>query len=315
MNILIKSGEKFYFQLSAEAPYLGRLLVNDSPVEKSFNEHWYISDEEPNSVTVVTVTSRESGWVVKEMYQHLPIEKSYPAGHFEVDEDGEFPDEARLYERTYECDENQETTEIVWDKVIEDDVDEPVIFTGRDTPYFSDKIVKINPQASLAASALFPDILLPSKPSALSGDSLYKIIREHIKANINPKYAKIDSDYDFCFRVKKLLAINPETRTYDANLLYRSKRVKMVKYVVTNRETTVFEMTPPSQQYKGYTPLPGITAKNHAELKSKIDKMLSDLMGVINEPLVSCDHCKGTGVAEPTVVDRSIILTKDTAQA
>ena len=58
-------------------------------------------------------------------------------------------------------------------------------------------------------------------------------------------------------------------------------------------------MTPKSKKYDNYTVLPNMEAKNNKALKRKIDKYLKDLMDYINEPIVLCEHCNGTGISSP----------------
>lgn len=54
-------------------------------------------------------------------------------------------------------------------------------------------------------------------------------------------------------------------------------------------------MTHTGQNYKGYTPIQPIVANSQQELKDKIDEYLKKLMAYINEPLVECERCGGTG--------------------
>jgi hypothetical protein len=124
---------------------------------------------------------------------------------------------------------------------------------------------------------LWPPVLLKDKPSKLSSDNTYKIIRKHVQDNINPRVAVITSDYDFCFTVKK--KINREKSPYRRD-----------------RNVEVFEMTNASKKYRGYTVIQGFEGKSHKDLKDNIDTFLDDLMNKINEPLVECPHCSGVGV-------------------
>lgn len=147
---------------------------------------------------------------------------------------------------------------------------------------------------------IFPDIVLPMKPSKLSSKATYEIIREHIKRNIDPRYAKITSDYNFCFEVAKTISLaSPiEGKTEIKTASGRSYRNPQYRhYTITSRPISkIFEMTHDEDKYRGYTVIEGFSGENHQDLKNKIDKYLDDLMARINEPLVDCPHCDGMGV-------------------
>lgn len=129
------------------------------------------------------------------------------------------------------------------------------------------------------------------RPCSLSGKEFYKIIRNHVKLNINPKYAKISLDYDICLSVEKVISHEPISYTVDvgtkrkANYQTRYRNSRVVK---------VFETSP--EGYSNYPKQVGITAKNQKELEEKIDNYLEDLMKKINEPFIECECCKGLGV-------------------
>jgi len=84
---------------------------------------------------------------------------------------------------------------------------------------------------------LFPEIVLGSRPSSFTPEQSYKIIREHIKDNIDPKVAKITSDYDFCFTVQKRIPLSePVKFTVDINNSIFSKRKRKPKYETRYRK-------------------------------------------------------------------------------
>jgi hypothetical protein len=172
-------------------------------------------------------------------------------------------------------------------------------YKAQKTRWDSDGHLNITPTSvkyQVIDKIVFPDIVLPSKPSSLDSHDSYKIIRQYIKDNINPKYAKITSDYDFCFTVEKRIEL-PEPVPYQVNIS-GTKRPKYVTNYRTNRNVKVFEMTYSGHggNYNGYTPIKGFEGKNHEDLKKNIDKYLSDLITKINQPIADCKHCKGSGV-------------------
>ena len=147
---------------------------------------------------------------------------------------------------------------------------------------------------------IFPSIVLPQRSCKFTSEQTYEIIRNYVKDNLDASVATIDSDYDFCFNVKKRIKL-AEVKKYkiDINNNIFSKRKKKPKYVdkqQVEKLETCFEMTPASKAYKGYTPIQGFEAKTQKELKKKIDIYCEELIDFINTPLAECNHCNGNGV-------------------
>jgi len=152
----------------------------------------------------------------------------------------------------------------------------------------------------IADRVIFPSIVLPQRPCKLTSEQTYKIVMEYIKDNINPQVAKITSDYDFCFTVKKRIRLAEIKKyTVDVNNNVFQKRKRKPKYVEkqqVEREVECFEMTHKNSNYQGYTPIDGFEAKNQGELKEKIDNYCEGVIEFINTPLEECRKCKGYGV-------------------
>ena len=55
---------------------------------------------------------------------------------------------------------------------------------------------------------IIPDILIHNYPCEISSVDLYSVVRQYIKDNIDTKVAKITTDYNFCFEVKKLIPLH-----------------------------------------------------------------------------------------------------------
>lgn len=152
----------------------------------------------------------------------------------------------------------------------------------------------------------FPKVLLPTRPCKLSSYQSFQIIRNHIKDNIDPKYAEITSDYDFCLSVaKKIRVTDRESYQVDTNNSIFSNRKRKPKYETryrTDRKIVVYETAPQKENgvYKGYTKTEGFEAGNYRELEEKIEKFLNNLMEAINKPFIDCPNCKGQGVIVDT---------------
>lgn len=154
-------------------------------------------------------------------------------------------------------------------------------------------------KGQLIDQLVFPPVVKPELPCKFTSRQVYNIVRHYIKENINLDVATITSDYDFCFTVKKKIAIsNPYTLSCEVKKS-NGKSYKKPRYresYVKKREVEVFEMTYSPENYKGYTPVPEMVANSHAELKLKMDSYLSEVMKLINTPLTDCPHCNGMGV-------------------
>lgn len=150
---------------------------------------------------------------------------------------------------------------------------------------------------------IFPEIMLPSRPCSLSSKQMYDITRQYIKDNIDTKVAKITSDYDFCFAVKKIVPLlEPETFTYQ-NIFARTKRERAKIHYSTKeyKEVEIYQMTHKQENYRGYTAIEPLFANSEDELKEKVDKWLKELINIINKPLELCPHCNGTGYKDEII--------------
>ena len=140
---------------------------------------------------------------------------------------------------------------------------------------------------------LVPEFLHSKIHCELSSDQMYKIVRTHIKKHIDLSRAKITSDYDFCFTVKKLIKVKPYTiMTYKH---FKAKKPTVAKKVDV-KELDFFEMTSASSKYKGYTIINGIKGNNLQDLHDKLNVYLDDLTEAMNAELHECEHCKGYGI-------------------
>lgn len=165
---------------------------------------------------------------------------------------------------------------------------------------FSDvkySVTNKNIKHSLIDCIITPEPVRANSSCEISSVEMYNIVRQHIIDNIDPKSARITSDYNFCFEVKKIIPLlEPETYSY-RNVFARTKkeRNKLHFKKVTSKEVSIYEMTHDQENYKSYTPIKSFSASNEWELKEMIDSYLSEVMKVINSPLRICECCNGTG--------------------
>jgi hypothetical protein len=143
---------------------------------------------------------------------------------------------------------------------------------------------------------LTPDLLLHNRPCYITADQTYEIVRNHIKNNINPKYARITSDYNFCFTVKKNIQIKPFIRkteiTKSNGKSYAKPKFNTNK--IEYKQVELFEMCP-SKPYRDYTCIKGFKGASLSDLVENMKLYLEELMEVINAPVAECQHCNGTG--------------------
>lgn len=143
---------------------------------------------------------------------------------------------------------------------------------------------------------VIPEPLWHTRPCYISEKNLYRIVRNYIKENHNPKYAKITSDYDFCFAVAKVVKVKP----YNVKLHTGSKRKVQLREKST-REFPLLKFTykgagSRTSGYEGYNCIGDLKADNFDDLKKRLKVYLDELIEYINVPLEECCGCDGTGV-------------------
>ena len=182
---------------------------------------------------------------------------------------------------------------------VESPVDAKYSVWNSDYKSDGDSLTSISSIASFSelSSMMTPDLLLHNQPCSISSHQTYNIVRKHISDNIDPKWARITSDYDFCFTVKKKIAVKPITRSHE--ITKRNGRSyakpKFKNSTTTHIESEIFEMTHAQRNYSGYTPIIGFKGDDLQDLINNIEAYLAELMEYINEPLSQCPHCEGTG--------------------
>lgn len=151
---------------------------------------------------------------------------------------------------------------------------------------------------------LTPEFLLHERPCSLTSEQVYRIVRHHVKNNIVAKYARITSDYDFCFTVKRKIAIKPyvhrtENRTPTGK---KMSRPTFRTSTIEHKEVEIFAMTHAGQNYQGYVPIQGWQADNLTDMVYQIGFYLTELMNEINRPVAECSVCNGTGHVDHVVI-------------
>ena len=142
---------------------------------------------------------------------------------------------------------------------------------------------------------LTPSFMLHKRPCFLKPDQVYKIIRAHIKENINPHCAEITSDYDFCFTVKRKIHHPPVVSKVEIKKSngrsYATPKFKTTS--TTHKSVELFEMAP--KAYNNYTVCQGWQAESLEEMKEQVRLYLDALMEEINKDVELCSCCNGVG--------------------
>lgn len=258
-------------------------LFDGEKPKKTYRNSWFELDNLPTKIERKIAPQRiniryelNPKYPMSELTPKI-IEESY------IDEDSPYYDVIGLYERKW--DQTEETMEEVEFQLnIIEELEENFEITKQeyDLKYNFLDILNTHP------------ILLRTKPCSLTREESYKIIREYIKANINPLYASITSDYDFCFTVQKVIELyKPEE--YQVNINSGTKRKpKYETRFKRSRSEKIYEAAP--KPYQSYPVVQPFSGKNEEDLKNNIKTFLEELISKINEPIKECEHCKGTGV-------------------
>lgn len=290
-----------------ESDFLGGSKVNGEELKNSFLEDWYKLESSP-----IKLETKKSNVDINHRYEikdksmitlKLPEVISYE--DMEVDSDGDCIDSRRgLYEHKYDIKIGEwEAEAFEFELVFKcSGFFEPEKFeyVGAEHRYPMKGNFQISSKdicKSFLDKMIFPKLLLHTKPSKLSSKDFYDITREHIKRNINLDVAKITSDYDFCFTVKKIIPLfEPKKVNYSYPFAKTKKqRNKIYSKIKNHSEKEIFEMTHQKKGYQDYTIIPDLVAPTEKDLKFEIDSFLSALMKSINEPIIPCKHCKGEG--------------------
>jgi hypothetical protein len=282
---------------------IDKLLFDGKIPEQTFTKNWYQIEKYPE-----TIQRQITGERTNERYEINDkdmVSKKLPETISIEDKDNyDYEVKNNFYTYMYDTLPNRLEDVLVEINVIME-VDNfkvaPIInYTGirkwdyKDIPY---AIKNVDVQHQWLDKLIFPEVLLPSRPCSFSSKQVYDMTRQYVRDHIDGSKAKITSDYDFCFTVKKIVPlIEPETISYQ-NIFARTKRERSkIKYSTKKfNELEIFEMTHDQSRYNNYTVIKPIYGENEDDLKTKMDEWLDTLIEIINKPLEMCPHCNGKG--------------------
>lgn len=154
-------------------------------------------------------------------------------------------------------------------------------------------------KAESLTGMLFPPIYNKTNSKIyLDATGLYSIIREEVNTRIDRRYASVQSDHDFVFRVFKRVKLHEPNIKKKEVLNAHGKSYKTKRYdtrtITHSTSFCVLEICPKS--YNEYQVINGIWAENEEDLWNKVDKIVNNIIEIVNKPVEECPHCKGTGV-------------------
>lgn len=279
-------------------------LVNGKKPSKKFNGNFYLIENETSIETVQVKTNPTSKLVGFKLRDPSLASEKYPLflsleevgydSYYDDDEDkwNKHRDISYLYIDSYEKTEGgykniEFKAELIAE--IKGNISDPIT-TKYEIHNPHVKVPKLEDISNLVQYDQFHKIITPSfalhmKPCYISADAFYKIVRQHIKTNLDGRYARINSDYDFCFSVEKFILTKGQYHeTHGAYSDLNMRKMKTFK---------IFDMAP--KPYQSYHVLKSIKGENLADLDRKIKEFLDLIMKSINEPTVECECCKGIG--------------------
>lgn len=261
-----------------ELPNSITVLFDSEVGENTYNEEYVKINKYPEQIQFIQKTYGNYYYFLKDkdLLSKYPEKLSYDELY---GEDSEFSDVSGLYEQHKESDTTQFIElEYKVDKFEVDDFD----FIKRNYNGLISFVYEIN----------LPKVLHYNVPTYLLSEQFYEIVRNYVNANINPKIARVTSNYDFCFVVKKLVHLN-ESIEYKVNIS-RTKRPKYEVRFKNEELITCFEMAP--KPYQNYPVIEPIVGNNAKDLEEKVNVYLKNLIEKINTPTKICSCCNGTGV-------------------
>ncbi len=267
---------------------LGAYYIDGAKPEKTFEATWYKVSKVPEKVEIMRKADRVLlHYRLKPKFVATPQLPEIRNYEDELDED-----EEDLLDTCYEP---------VYTEQEEKLVDVPfkiaALFESNDwKPHDSGDLSEFDLDHGLIDKITVHPAMLRTKPCVLAGKDLYAIIRKHVKENIDPKCARVTSDYDFIFTVSKHLELQtPYKHRYDSNMSL-SKRAKPIwkERLITNVDAPMLSICP--KAYQNADVVKAMHGESAEDLERKIQDYLECIMEAINEPVKMCTHCSGRGV-------------------
>lgn len=291
---VIQCNDHIYISLVTKNNYYGTNIEayrfdGNSP-EKTNKSKWYRLSEVPTMVE-----QKQQDQYINGRYE---LKAGYPETELtprlvQLDSlcDTQYEEVSGLYEKKYDKIEGEwESVPFVID----------VIYKKDDFEWLT---VNYPVKHALLDEIEFHPDLLQEAPCCADSQTMYKLIRDYVKSNINRDTAIITSDYDSHFEVKrKVYLAEPYNQTYNDNAFTKRKKPKWITKYINSKEETILNLKskPSDNNYGDCTLAPAIYGANKADLDKKVKTYLKELMAEINIKYCECPHCKGWGIVKET---------------
>lgn len=284
-------------------------VINGEKPQPSFQKSWYLVSEEPKTVQQLVnqpninrryeLIDKSLSDKFKDTYKEEDVFRGYNDDDEKVFVEGFIP---ALYQFNWDTQEPVlQDVEFEYETIAEiDNLDEPNTWSYPTYGQYGKVVSPItnnNVKRNMIDEIVTPKILIHKKPCKLTKLESFQIVRAFIKDNIDPKVAQITSDYDFCFAVEKRVPLHkPVEYTVDVNNNIFGGRKKKPKYenrVQKSKNYDVFKIAP--APYQSYNVIEEFEGDSEDNLQENIQAYLDHIIAVINEPLIECSCCGGTG--------------------
>lgn len=278
--IYIKYDGRSYFNLS-------NLLFDNKKAEPTLKDGWYKLEKIPVKIAKKLPAKKENErWVLKEGYVASELMPSVISK--EQCQSDEYEAIINCYKYLYdEVDDGYEEIEFEISTIYEKKAFEFVPNTYKAS-------------VSELTQIEYPEELYQEFPCKLNREQVMSIIRDHVKKNIDLRYAEITSDYKFSFEVKKKIKLfEPYTKLVDSNRSWSNSRrkPKWVENIISSKSESILHLTDGSSSNNyNATVVAEIIGANYEDLKLKVTKYLDSIMEMINVPYCECPHCQGWGL-------------------
>lgn len=301
----IKTKDRVYLHKVGDNSYQSTLenyLINGERPEKTHLNNWVSTKEEPKSIEVIEpqgYTNKRFELRDPKKFPNLPKSYKYEDVYestydYEDYYTEEFESVKSLYQlKQDKLPDSRKFLEFEYKLLAEIDILPDFTLDYKYKLNYKEKTTsKEDIQFNELAKLLLPKVLLPTQPCSLTRQRSFDIVREHIKRNIDPKVARVTSDYDFCLEVKKIVPC-AEYKVFKYEGKKRQKKVEITK---DKKEILCYEIAP--KVYQQYSVIEPFKGKDLDDLKKNIDNYLEELIKDINKPLKECPTCNGYGFVE-----------------
>jgi hypothetical protein len=327
LGLVFKQSTTGYYQNSICVSYIinGKPIAEIRKLNTIKTDTWYLLEGESQITSVkqkVKGTREQVGWVLsdpeiasKKIPLKLSLEdlaRNWDSEYEESTFSGKYAKFATLYVEEYV---------VLADEIVDvefeykniasiqvSDLNQPEKMTIRfvnEGTFGSSKVQEVDLSSIVhfheLEELLTPSFMLHTRPVKLQSKQVYSIVRHFIRSISDTHKFTIDSDYDFCFSVSKVIHTKPYMTTA-VKTVRKGKgwAHKNVPAESSTKKVKIFQMTyagynGKASGYEGYTPITEWSANSLQELHDNIKEYLEELKVLLLSDTTECECCKGVG--------------------